>query len=142
MIKNLAWFIAGALVCFALTFLLDMRQQSASTVAPNASLEQSLEALADAIRDAGQFVRGHQWYGSEREQAEAYRHILRQLTNALEGHALMGPVLIAIGTHYEDHRLYDQSNHIFACLRVHWPPGSPEQVEGHEAWRRSMLRSF
>jgi len=36
-------------------------------------------------------VRGHQWYGSELEQAEAYRHIVRILTAALEGQAMMDP---------------------------------------------------
>ncbi len=89
--KNLAWFTAGALLCFIVTFLLDMRQNEAAPVAASADLEQSLDSLADSIKEAGQFVRNHKWYGSEREQIEAYRHILRQLSNALDHHAHMDP---------------------------------------------------
>jgi hypothetical protein len=54
-------------------------------------LEASLDALADAVRDAGSFVREHKWYGSEQEQAEAYRHVVRILIGALEGNAMMDP---------------------------------------------------
>ena len=30
------------------------------------------------------FCRGHKWYGTEKEQAEAYRHILRILMNSVQ----------------------------------------------------------
>ncbi len=91
MMRAVLLFVAGAAAMWLVDWLLDFRQQAAPETAASASLEQSLDGLADSIRDAGTFVRGHQWYGSELEQAEAYRHILRQLINALEGNALMDP---------------------------------------------------
>lgn len=55
---------------------------------------------------------------------------------------LLGRVLVAVGTYYEGERLYLRSEHIFACLRIHWEPGTLEYTEGQDAYRRSMLRSF
>ncbi len=91
MIKTVFSFLAGVAVALALTFAADLRQDTAEPVPANQDLEQSLDGLADAIRDAGVFVRGHLWYGSAREQAEAYRHVIRALYNGLERHSLMDP---------------------------------------------------
>jgi hypothetical protein len=90
-VRNTLWFAAGGLLALAGSFLIDLQPESAQPVPKNMNLEVSLDALADAIRDAGSFVRDHPWYGSEQEQAEAYRHIVRILIGALEGKAMMDP---------------------------------------------------
>jgi len=91
MIRNAAGFLAGIALTLAATFLYDMRQEKAPPVVADTSLEEALDALADSVRDAGEFVRGHLWYGSEREQTEAYRHIVRTLASALNERALTDP---------------------------------------------------
>jgi len=89
--RTLLIFLAG-LLAGAVGFLLwDLRPERVEKVAANQDLEASLDALADSLRDAGGFVRGHEWFGSEEEQAEAYRHIVRILINKLEAHALAEP---------------------------------------------------
>jgi hypothetical protein len=89
MMRSSVWFVAGAAAAFVAIWLVDFRTQSVPETAASQSLGHSLEGLSDQIREAGEFVREHHWYGSEQEQAEAYRHIARQLTSALEGYALM-----------------------------------------------------
>ncbi len=91
MIKAAIAFTAGVVATLVATFLLDMRMQEAPSLAGDAGLEESLEELADAVREAGVFVRGHLWYGSEREQAEAHRHVVRQLAGALLSRGLVDP---------------------------------------------------
>ncbi len=91
MLRNALWFVSGALAALVGSFLLDLRQETAKPLPRDLALEQSLDDLAQAIRDAGAFVRGHPWYGSEREQADGHRHVVRTLIGALEGHALMDP---------------------------------------------------
>ncbi|MEM7412041.1 MAG: hypothetical protein AAF430_17570 [Myxococcota bacterium] len=89
--KNALWFAAGSLVGGLVVFGWGLRMETAPPARKHAALEGSLERLADAVRDAGQFVRGHLWYGSEREQAEAHRHVVRALVSALESKALTDP---------------------------------------------------
>ncbi|MAE95924.1 MAG: hypothetical protein CL910_14800 [Deltaproteobacteria bacterium] len=91
LVKNALWFVAGIVLALAASFLIEMQPESARSVSKDMDLEQGLDALADAIRDAGSFVRGHAWYGSEQEQAEAHRHVVRVLIGALEGKAMMDP---------------------------------------------------
>jgi hypothetical protein len=47
-------------------------------------LPETYDALVSAMSVAGDFVEGHKWYGTEREQAEAYRYILRILMNSVQ----------------------------------------------------------
>ncbi len=89
--RKILWFLAGAAVWFAIDWLLDLRQAPIPTPPTSDSPAASLDALAASLVEAGEFVRGHHWYGSDRERTEAYRHILRQLVNSLEGNALMDP---------------------------------------------------
>ncbi len=91
MIKNAFWLLAGGALALAGSFLVDLQEETAPPVPKGMNLEESLDALADAIVDAGSFVRGHPWYGNEQEQAEAYRHIVRILIASLEGQAMMDP---------------------------------------------------
>ena len=90
-IKNALWLVAGGLLALTGSFLVDLRPEKGPLVPKDTNLEESLDGLADAVRDAGFFVREHPWYGSEQEQAEAYRHILRILIASLEGKAMMDP---------------------------------------------------
>jgi hypothetical protein len=85
------WFVAGALVAWAVSFGVGLRSAEVEPPPADLALDQSLGALADAIREGGDFVRSHLWYGSELEQAEAHRHVVRVLIGALEGKALMDP---------------------------------------------------
>ena len=47
-------------------------------------LPETYDALVSAMSAAGDFVEGHKWYGTEKEQAEAYRHVLRILMNSVQ----------------------------------------------------------
>ena len=47
-------------------------------------LPETYDSLVSAMSQAGNFVEGHKWYGTEKEQAEAYRHILRILMNSVQ----------------------------------------------------------
>ena len=47
-------------------------------------LPETYDSLVSAMSQAGNFVEGHKWYGTEKEQAEAYRHILRILMNSIQ----------------------------------------------------------
>lgn len=89
--RILSGFLAGAAVGAALMWLTTLRQAPTPPTPQSQSLEASLDALAASIVDAGAFARSHVWFGSEREQVEAYHHILRLLVNGLEGNALSDP---------------------------------------------------
>ena len=82
--KNLLLIVLGMLLGALIMFARDFKTQTAETVPVDTGLEDSFQALAQAVGEAGEFVQGHQWYGSPREQAESYRHILRALIAALE----------------------------------------------------------
>ena len=53
MLRNALWFVSGALVALVGSFLLDLRQETAKPLPRDLALEQSLDDLAQAIRDAG-----------------------------------------------------------------------------------------
>jgi hypothetical protein len=89
--KSLSTFLAGSLVGLLAFAFWNLQPDRVEKAMPDPDLESSLDSLADAIRDAGDFVRGHPWFGSDEEQAEAYRHIVRSLVNKLEGRALSDP---------------------------------------------------
>lgn len=91
MIRNILWFVGGAVVALAVSFGMGLRQAEIPRAPSSASLEASLDTLAETIREAGVFVRGHMWYGSTREQAEGVRHVVRALISGLESYATMDP---------------------------------------------------
>ncbi len=84
-------FSLGVVVGVAGLAAFQLRKVVMEPVVASGQLEKSLDQLADAVQEAGVFVRGHAWFGSEEEQAEAYRHIVRTLINSLESRALAEP---------------------------------------------------
>jgi hypothetical protein len=87
MMKMIFAFIGGCLVTAAIVFLLN-RPVSSPPIAKTQSLQASYDQFVRSLAEAGDFVEGHRWYGTEREQAEAYRHIMRILISALEERGL------------------------------------------------------
>ena len=77
MIGKVMIFSLGVVVGVASLAGFQLRKVVVEPVVASGQLEQSLDQLADAVHEAGVFVRGHAWFGSEEEQAEAYRHIVR-----------------------------------------------------------------
>lgn len=82
-IKNLLLITLGLLAGMA-TVILYQSQYHIEKNAGSVGLDEAYQALSLAVSDAGTFVQNHQWYGSEREQTEAYRHIVRSLISSLE----------------------------------------------------------
>ena len=91
MTRAIAAFLLGVLLTLLADFLLDLRMEPAPPAPASASLEDSLDHLAQSISEAGTFVRAHSAASSPRAEAEGYRHILRLLIASLEGKALMDP---------------------------------------------------
>ncbi len=54
--RNTLWLFAGGLLALSGSFLFHLRPESAEPVSSDMNLEQSLDAPADAIREAGSFV--------------------------------------------------------------------------------------
>jgi len=84
-------FSLGVVVGVASLAGFQLRKVVVEPVVASGQLEKSLDQLADAVHEAGVFVRGHAWFGGEEEQAEVYRHIVRALINSLESRALAEP---------------------------------------------------
>ena len=82
MIKLLSAFSVGCAATLATVLLLN-RPVPAPPLEETRSLQGAYGQLVQSLADAGDFVAGHRWYGSEREQAEAYRHIMRILISSL-----------------------------------------------------------
>ncbi|MED5261737.1 MAG: DUF1214 domain-containing protein [Myxococcota bacterium] len=91
MIKNLCWAVFGALLGAAVLFGFQLQPEQAPRVEGRHDLESAFAQFAQAVEESGQFVQGHKWYGSEREQAEAYRHIARTLMNTIPESLLVDP---------------------------------------------------
>lgn len=89
--KNILLITLGILLGGATMYAKDFKTQTVAAVPENIALEESFLAFTKAINEAGQFVQGHRWYESPREQAEAYQHILRALIATLEKEALSDP---------------------------------------------------
>lgn len=81
--KNVLLLLAGALIGAAALFYFHLKPAPIPEVEEHADLAQAYAQFAAAIADAGEFVQSHQWYGTEREQAEAYRHIARILISSI-----------------------------------------------------------
>lgn len=86
--KNFLLFIMGTLFGAGILYVKDFRSETIDTLSPDLNLQESYQAFAESVEQAGAFVEQHQWYGSDREQAEAYRHILRTLVSSIELHAM------------------------------------------------------
>lgn len=83
MVKNILLFVTGALAGAGALLFFYLKPAPIPQATPSADLESAFAQFADAVAEAGKFVQGHHWYGSEREQAEAYRHIARVIMNAI-----------------------------------------------------------
>lgn len=81
--KNVLILLLGAALGAATLFYVHLRPAKVPDIAPHTEVAAAYAQFATAIADAGDFVQNHQWYGSEREQAEAYRHIARVLISAI-----------------------------------------------------------
>ncbi|MDG2336219.1 MAG: DUF1214 domain-containing protein [Myxococcota bacterium] len=90
-VKNIAWILLGALLGSAGLFWAQIQPERAVRIQGEHELEAAFSELARAVKESGDFVQGHQWYGSEREQAEAYRHIARIMMNVLPASLLIDP---------------------------------------------------
>lgn len=73
----------GAVLGAAVLFFWHVRPTQVPEVVPHADIEKAYTQFATAVADAGDFVQSHPWYGSDREQAEAYRHIARLLMSSI-----------------------------------------------------------
>ena len=83
MLKITLSFACGAVLSLALYLLVFDRPVTAPPLEISLGLADSYDQLVDSLAQAGDFVESHPWYGSEREQAEAYRHIMRTLVAAI-----------------------------------------------------------
>lgn len=90
MFKILLAFFAGCVTTLVTVFILN-RPVSPPPLEKTQSLKSSYDQWVQSLAEAGDFVEGHRWYGSEREQAEAYRHIMRILISSLEERGLNDP---------------------------------------------------
>lgn len=91
MIKNSLLIVLGFAIGALAMYAKDFKTETVEVAPTGIALEASFQVFADAVAQAGEFVQGHQWYGSELEQAEAYRHILRGIISALEIKAMSDP---------------------------------------------------
>ena len=90
MIRTISAFITGCIVTVAAVFFLN-RPVNSPPLEKTQGLQSSYDQLVESLAEAGDFVEGHRWYGTEREQAEAYRHIMRILISSLEERGLNDP---------------------------------------------------
>jgi hypothetical protein len=86
--KILLAFFSGCITAGLISYLLLFRPVATPSLDTTLGLQASYDQLVQALAEAGDFVEGHKWYGSEREQAEAYRHILRTLIASIEERGL------------------------------------------------------
>lgn len=91
MLKNILLLLSGAILGAVALFALHLRPAPVPKVEATADLEAAYAQFTNAIKDSGTFVQNHQWYGSDRERAEAYRHIARASVNALTYGVLIDP---------------------------------------------------
>ncbi|MDX1732950.1 MAG: hypothetical protein R3228_01240 [Halioglobus sp.] len=91
MFRNVSLIIVGAVLGAIAMFGLQLRPAPVPRVEAHKDLESAFTAFANSLRDAGTFVQGHQWYGTDTEQAEAYRHIARVMINVLSEGILVDP---------------------------------------------------
>jgi len=90
-LKNICWLLLGAALAAVTGFIIQIRPVTAPEIQQGQRLESAFAELSRAIEESGEFVQGHLWYGSEREQAEAYRHIVRVLMNSLLEYTITDP---------------------------------------------------
>jgi hypothetical protein len=84
---------------------------------------------------------GDQWYYLPWVEAR-FTEENRPRAVTANAHNLLGDVLVSLAYTYERRRDYYRSEHVWACLRTFWPPGSIPHREGQQALRRSLQRSF
>ena len=89
--KIVVSFVCGGVLSLALYLLVFDRPVDAPPLEVSRGLADSYDQFVDSLAQAGDFVESHPWYGSEREQAEAYRHIMRTLVAAIEERFMHDP---------------------------------------------------
>ncbi|MFK7974863.1 MAG: hypothetical protein AB8C02_01935 [Halioglobus sp.] len=81
--KNLLLLVVGALLGAGSLFYFHLKPAPIPEIEHHTDVAAAYAQFAAAVGEAGEFVQAHQWYGSEREQAEAYRHIARVLMSSI-----------------------------------------------------------
>ena len=74
----------GILIGLGLNLLWQNRIYEPNKILSDGSLESSYDAFIDSLIEAGEFVQAHEYYGSDREKAQAYIHILSSLISVIK----------------------------------------------------------
>ena len=74
----------GILIGLGLNLLWQNRIYEPNELLSDGSLESSYDAFIDSLIEAGEFVQTHEYYGSDREKAQAYIHILSSLISVIK----------------------------------------------------------
>ena len=74
----------GILIGLGLNLLWQNRIYEPNKIFSDGSLESSYDAFIDSLIEAGEFVQAHEYYGSDREKAQAYIHILSSLISVIK----------------------------------------------------------
>jgi len=74
----------GILIGIGLNLLWQNRIYEPNKILSDGSLESSYDAFIDSLIEAGEFVQAHEYYGSDREKAQAYIHILSSLISVIK----------------------------------------------------------
>ena len=74
----------GILIGLGLNLLWQNRIYEPNELLSDGSLESSYDTFIDSLVKAGEFVQTHEYYGSDREKAQAYIHILSSLISVIK----------------------------------------------------------
>ena len=74
----------GILIGLGLNLLWQNRIYEPNELLSDGSLESSYDTFIDSLIEAGEFVQTHEYYGSDREKAQAYIHILSSLISVIK----------------------------------------------------------
>ena len=74
----------GILIGLGLNLLWQNRIYEPNELLSDGSLESSYDTFIDSLVKAGEFVQTHEYYGSDREKAQAYIHILSGLISVIK----------------------------------------------------------
>lgn len=138
MIRTLITLLVGAAIGAAGLFAFYLRPVPVPAVEQHADLESAYDGFVDAVERAGEFVQAHQWYGTPREQAEAYRHIARALINSMVEGVLVDPdfpyfheigPFTKVGMDNSDQRYLSAILHGEAVYRVRGERGSSRRLD-------------
>ena len=82
--KSILTLSIGILIGLGLNLLWQNRIYEPNELLSDGSLESSYDTFIDSLVKAGEFVQTHEYYGSDREKAQAYIHILSSLISVIK----------------------------------------------------------